>query len=321
MTDRDTFAAAALTGLLLDGNEAQVPASHIAECAYKLADAMLRERGAAVRDNCVSGNNPEIGCQHPTGNAQEPMAWAVVRWFDNAISLFCFEKVAAEKYASQARGDTCYRHDVIPLYRAPQPTLTYEERQAVLHYATEFKGPNAAILRKLLGRTSHDAAPEAIATNDGGTPKDADGTGNTQEPVAWAIQFAGEDIDVRSVFSDMESACRHVANYAGKNQIVPLYRSPDAERLANARLSAANVALIAERDSLRSAIRRLADQDATLSVQSGNVTVTLDATLTDEEREAVEDAVAELTPGPIAATLRSLLARLHSTPQTHPTLS
>ena len=32
--------------------------------------------------------------------------------------------------------------------------------------------------------------------------------------------------------------------------------------------------------------------------------------LTDAEREAIEDAVAELTPGPIAATLRSLLERL-----------
>jgi hypothetical protein len=31
--------------------------------------------------------------------------------------------------------------------------------------------------------------------------------------------------------------------------------------------------------------------------------------LTDEEREAIEDAVKELTPGPIAATLRSLLER------------
>jgi hypothetical protein len=32
--------------------------------------------------------------------------------------------------------------------------------------------------------------------------------------------------------------------------------------------------------------------------------------LTESEREAVEDAVAELTPGPIAATLRNLLERL-----------
>jgi len=44
----------------------------------------------------------------------------------------------------------------------------------------------------------------------------------------------------------------------------------------------------AEIERLRNAIRRLADQDATLSVQGGNVTVTMDATLTDEEREAIE---------------------------------
>jgi len=43
-----------------------------------------------------------------------------------------------------------------------------------------------------------------------------------------------------------------------------------------------------EIDRLRVAIRRLADQDATLSVQGGNVIVMMDATLTDAEREAVE---------------------------------
>jgi len=44
----------------------------------------------------------------------------------------------------------------------------------------------------------------------------------------------------------------------------------------------------AEIERLREAIRRLAEQGATLSVCDGSVTVTLDATLTDEEREAVE---------------------------------
>ena len=38
---------------------------------------------------------------------------------------------------------------------------------------------------------------------------------------------------------------------------------------------------------LEKAIRRLADQDATLSACDGAVTVTMDATLTDAEREAV----------------------------------
>ena len=45
--------------------------------------------------------------------------------------------------------------------------------------------------------------------------------------------------------------------------------------------------LQSEIDSLRLAIRRLADQDATLSVCNGNVTVTMDWTLTDAEREAI----------------------------------
>ena len=67
---------------------------------------------------------------------------------------------------------------------------------------------------------------------------------------------------------------------------------------------------------LRLAIRRLAEQDATLSVCNGNVTVTLDATLTDEERQAIREAADayESNNGDadcerIAATLRGLLAR------------
>ena len=70
---------------------------------------------------------------------------------------------------------------------------------------------------------------------------------------------------------------------------------------------------VAEIKQLREAIRRLAEQDATLSVRGGNVTVTLDATLTDEEREAVEFAVEHLqNSGWGTATLRNLLERLHT---------
>jgi DNA-binding FadR family transcriptional regulator len=68
--------------------------------------------------------------------------------------------------------------------------------------------------------------------------------------------------------------------------------------------------------TLREAIRRLADQDATLSVQGGNVTVTLDATLTDKERDAIKWAYSLLEPrknvgrcAETAATLRNLLER------------
>ena len=76
----------------------------------------------------------------------------------------------------------------------------------------------------------------------------------------------------------------------------------------------------AEIAQLQEAIRRLADQDGTLSVQGGSVTVTMDATLTDEEREAIEFAAGSFadqfvqhgdsSDREIAATLRKLLKRL-----------
>lgn len=84
-------------------------------------------------------------------------------------------------------------------------------------------------------------------------------------------------------------------------------------RIACARLEAANKWFRDEIASLREAIRRLADQDATLSVQNGNVTVTMDATLTPEERDAVETAAMEADAHQHtqrAATLRGLLERM-----------
>jgi len=65
-----------------------------------------------------------------------------------------------------------------------------------------------------------------------------------------------------------------------------------------------------EIERLRLAFRRLAEQDATLSVQGGNVTVTMDFTLTDAEREAIEWAMMEAGGVSLrAATLRGLLER------------
>ena len=72
---------------------------------------------------------------------------------------------------------------------------------------------------------------------------------------------------------------------------------------------------VAEIKQLREAIRRLAEQDATLSVQGGSVTVTLDATLTDEEREAIKEGADALYGDGYdaeAATLRKLLERLNT---------
>ena len=56
----------------------------------------------------------------------------------------------------------------------------------------------------------------------------------------------------------------------------------------NSAKKVAFIDVLAENERLKEAIRRLADQDATLSVQGGNVTVDIDGTLTDAEREAIE---------------------------------
>ncbi len=76
-----------------------------------------------------------------------------------------------------------------------------------------------------------------------------------------------------------------------------------------------NKLLAEELEKHREAIRRLAEQDATLSVCDGRVIVTMDATLIDEEREAVEFFANMEWPKSSqqikarAATLRALLER------------
>jgi hypothetical protein len=76
-----------------------------------------------------------------------------------------------------------------------------------------------------------------------------------------------------------------------------------------------------EIERLRTAIRRIAEQDATLSVQGGNVTVMMDGTLTDAELDAVDwaarhpclftdDPALDLQSQRVSDTLRSLLSRL-----------
>jgi hypothetical protein len=75
----------------------------------------------------------------------------------------------------------------------------------------------------------------------------------------------------------------------------------------------------AEIARLRTAIRRLAEQDATLSVCDGAITVQIDATLTPEERNAIElgariadhyDAEMDGFPSGVGQTLRKLAIRI-----------
>jgi len=71
--------------------------------------------------------------------------------------------------------------------------------------------------------------------------------------------------------------------------------------------------VLAENERLREAIRRLADQDATLSVVGDNVIVQMEDTLTGVERAAIERAVRDENARGLVYTadvLEKLLERL-----------
>ena len=140
MTDRDHFAAAALTGMLSKSIAPEQAMSEYVRIAAAYADAMLRERGqtnldavpAATAQSCEKsrpqavselGNPVRHSTQDGTGNTQEPVAWAVV-YPNGAEAIIAWRKSDAEDMASAS-------DRIEPLYRHQQPTLTDAERTAI----------------------------------------------------------------------------------------------------------------------------------------------------------------------------------------------
>jgi hypothetical protein len=132
MNDRDTFAAAALTGLLVSANndideDTLDTPSDIAYTAYQLADAMLAERARLHFDDAgyTAGISPdaETKCCGTTANGSpaataEPFAW--VAWFDDEET-----PDADFLFSTKERADDwcCKRGaDAVPLYRQPKPS-------------------------------------------------------------------------------------------------------------------------------------------------------------------------------------------------------
>jgi hypothetical protein len=157
------------------------------------------------------------------------------------------------------------------------------------------------------------------------------------KPVAYAAVAAdgSESVYVASLKEQAEACCRENGWF-----LLPLYAAPPTwqEEVVSVEAAfersavqptwpadeAGNIgpmaaAMADEIGRLRVAIHSLAERDATLSVQGGSVTVTMDATVTDEEREAIEDAIKALSEAldlmngedsRATATLRNLLERL-----------
>jgi hypothetical protein len=163
MTDRDHFAAAALTGLLAGSEHTrEVDALDHTETAYYIADAMLRERERTEQSPSGSGSGGTSGSaperQSPASergggvpldvtrpdngeaaggrgqNTQEPVAWAVFcgdsRYCYDHYDDECEAQAIADMLAGDDRGDSLWH--IVPLYRNPQ-TCPYVVGRTTLH--------------------------------------------------------------------------------------------------------------------------------------------------------------------------------------------
>lgn len=158
MTDRDTFAAAALTGLLANGDYSVESTPLL---AYRMADAMLAFRDSqiakktnheaapaakATADRYVrraaadgdaesrhsegTGDTPR---PHPTP-PQGPVAWAVAGDNGNYAVKLCFDELGAQREVYR-RTSVGLKQDyvVVPLYCHPKLTITDAELNAIQH--------------------------------------------------------------------------------------------------------------------------------------------------------------------------------------------
>jgi hypothetical protein len=159
MTDRDHFAAAALLGLLARG---LLPSNLLAADAYKVADAMLRERERTNHDAAPAArasvdsvapqpttDGRERTDKSPartvdgTGDTPEPVAWAVMPANRDYCVTLSTRKGSAQREAERKVecGEYATMDDivVVPLYRHPpcqdfsqkDLTLTDAEREAI----------------------------------------------------------------------------------------------------------------------------------------------------------------------------------------------
>jgi hypothetical protein len=135
VTDRDHFAAAALSGLMANPNNNDSTADTIRFWAWNWADAMLRERERTNHDAAPAARAPTdasplrpdqgVTVGMGTGDTQGPVAWAVMLADNHRI----WGVYALEEEANAINDVVAGGHGVAPLYRSP--TLTDEEREAI----------------------------------------------------------------------------------------------------------------------------------------------------------------------------------------------
>lgn len=90
MTDRDYFAAAALTGLLAQGDDGSFSEASYVRAAHRWADAMLRERG--VTEPMPQEKRAEVSVSL-TDEEREAIAWCADRWHTPAATADTLRKL------------------------------------------------------------------------------------------------------------------------------------------------------------------------------------------------------------------------------------
>lgn len=279
LTMRDTFAAAALNGWLAS-QQTVINQHTMARKAYEYADAMLRERDNHIADADKMVETPGdewvdfnandyvrvkltqhgrdlLKKQHEALNAvsvylpyrpptEDSDGWS--RWqlhrlmnhFGSHTGMgmpLCFETCIQFEVIKAPYGaaNAC---ETVPITEGDAlGTIKNGEPRRPMP-----KGPPPALQPK----SNHDAAPAATASvesvgTDKAEPLHGLGTGDPQEPVAWAVEWEKDGVDEtdwENIFGTKREANGYAkAFYPHRATVVPLYRSPqpaltDAERKA-----------------------------------------------------------------------------------------
>ena len=109
MTDRDHFAAAALTGLLAQGDDGSFSEESYVRGAYRWADAMLRERAKTNHDAAPAARaseataSPERVCVRSDAGTGDTQSFDAYRRFVGEVMNWISEATSA--YAASCRSD------------------------------------------------------------------------------------------------------------------------------------------------------------------------------------------------------------------------
>ena len=313
MTDRDHFAAAALTGLLSQCAAEDREAAETAAAAMRYADAMLRERAKTNHDAApaaiVPEPEPSAARRRPaggTGDTRESLSGSLPADLGDGVSPSENDKNLhhTQEIAAYAR----FAGSVMKWIDAATDDFFKEDKDGSAIVGAWWRCRDA--YDRIVFPTIHGAAPAVTASvesvapqptthgdsdrTDNAAPRPSDGTGDTQEPVAWGVANGSRVLATsisRMDAVDMQS------DYACDTEIVPLYRSPPVTKPMpkekRAEVSAGPLAWAAIRENGQP-LWLSYDRSGAEGMVNGMAEVVplyRSPTLTDAEREAIAGAI------------------------------